>query len=1679
MPLRSYSVFVKNSASILCKFFILLFIFIIFNLAYQSKAEAAVTKWVTHRTTETVDSVPISGNVANMSETAQEGASQTTTQATFGNSTGYYNFKPGTSNSGTGTPGSTATGFGFWTTNGYLSTSSSANWTFKVNVTDSRAGATCLLRVQVFSSPNRDPANATLLFNTGDLANDMCTGTTASFTQTYNPGALNLTTAGTSGTAKYLFFEYWVDVTVAGTGSSNIKLNIDGTSDTSVTPENTNAFTLGANVVGVIFDTTETVSLSVAGLNIPAYKNGSLCTSCGYTSVNNIYYAGISTPSTGDVITTYINGSATYKAVNISKYTPGNTEVNGKNYTLGNLYRDRVAIAGSQSISVTDMGNWDNDNDTDLLFYSNASTFTCRGDTSYTGLCVDTGKELHIGITNNATTFAPGGNVTTDALHLTNTATYTGGSETLLITGSGTGACISGSRPFCITSGGTFTASSNTTRFTGTSTTEIESTTYNNLEFKPAGTPTYKLGSATSQTINVNGNLVVGDSSNSVTIDWETYDPALNIVGDVTLNTPSTWTKSSTATMTLKPAGTKTVTDSNSTKQDLGIVSIASGSSTPKINMGGALKVTSMSIASSHELNANGTTTLTLTGTGTPFSNSGTFTYSTGTVEYAGNGSVTVLEMSGTSATNGYYNLDLKPTSGTRIYTLATTTGQSFAINNNFTIGGGGGTITVKEDTQSPDINLYGDLTINTSVTWTKSATSTFTFKPSGTHTWTDNTGSGNQNQDIGVVVIGSGSSTPKINLGSHVTATSININSSHELNVNGTRSIYLTGTGTPFVVGGTFTYSTGTVYYTANGSANVTALSGSSGTNGYYNLTLQTVSTGTGTYTLGTAGGQTLQINSTFTVGDDTNTVSADGDTWDPTLTILNGVFIKTNATFVASATATVTIAGGWSNTGTFTHSSGKITFNGSGSPGINAGGTTSTKAFYDVEFNSGTAIWTFTSNCKADHNLTLTNASAFNVNSGITLEIDGIYSFTDTMPTKTTFPATSVLYLNSGTAYTIGSKTQSAETYGILQIGANTDIRMWKSSATTYTVDSTGSLYSQNHGNSNGVLDIWGDFNAGTNEYWSYATNFDGVSLSGGSERTVTVNIDPAAIVTIASGKTLAAVGGSSNRTVVTRQGASNGYNIIVSGGTINFQYANFDYLDGNKGIDIQSGSTVTSLANTKYNNLIGTGGTDDAFITVDTAVIGAANTTFAGCQFDNTGSGAEFNVNRTGSDPAGSWTFQTTTGTFDGEAFDGNAGANEADPGKLIWDDSSGGGNTAPDFPTSLAQKKTDDTVIATGDWVNVSDIKFVATATDPDASDTLQLCVEKDILGVTFSDTEDLCGSGVAYTTGSPATVTVTITGITDANEYHWHARVKDAAAAYSTWVSYDVNAESARDFGIDTTAPTGGTVYDGTVTSTDALFNDGSLSSLSANWDGFNFNVSAILKYEYSIGTTPGGTDIKGWTNNTTTTSVTATSLTLHSSEYYYVNVKAYDNAGNTSTVSSNGQVVAPTLSFTVSSPSIAFANLNSGNSYTDTKTTTITTSTNAYNGYVIKLYKTDSLRSTIAPANTIGDFDGGSYASPGEWFGSNYGVGYTSDDTSIQGSDIFNAASCAGGGTAPCYAPFSSSAPGDIVADHTSAVSGSPISSEQFVLTYKVKTQTTQVAGPYSTILVYTIIPQY
>lgn len=84
----------------------------------------------------------------------------------------------------------------------------------------------------------------------------------------------------------------------------------------------------------------------------------------------------------------------------------------------------------------------------------------------------------------------------------------------------------------------------------------------------------------------------------------------------------------------------------------------------------------------------------------------------------------------------------------------------------------------------------------------------------------------------------------------------------------------------------------------------------------------------------------------------------------------------------------------------------------------------------------------------------------------------------------------------------------------------------------------------------------------------------------------------------------------------------------------------------------------------------------------------------------------------------------------------------------------------------------------------------------------------------------------------------------------------------------------------------------------------------SATTLSANWSASVDTNSAISRYFYAIGTTPGATDVVNWTDNWYYDTITVTGLSLVDGQTYYTSVKAEDGAGLQSTVfTSNGQTV--------------------------------------------------------------------------------------------------------------------------------------------------------------------------
>lgn len=239
-------------------------------------------------------------------------------------------------------------------------------------------------------------------------------------------------------------------------------------------------------------------------------------------------------------------------------------------------------------------------------------------------------------------------------------------------------------------------------------------------------------------------------------------------------------------------------------------------------------------------------------------------------------------------------------------------------------------------------------------------------------------------------------------------------------------------------------------------------------------------------------------------------------------------------------------------------------------------------------------------------------------------------------------------------------------------------------------------------------------------------------------------------------------------------------------------------------------------------------------------------------------------------------------------------------------------------------------------------------------------------------------------------------------------------------------------------------------------------------ALGISTDNFGSDIRYI-KSNKTVGNTLTSTDFQDYTTWGGGGGFFVTGLMPHTT--YYIRVKS--SQGNYTESEFGPAGVATTsdssLTFGLDTESITFNNLNAGNSYTDSsKSTVMTTSTNAYNGYIIYGEETQPL--TAAPSVTISDY-GASNETPTTWSGT--GFGYNSNDSDLQtGPGLANRFS------GSKYSGFSSSQQ-DPVADHTTVVENPAISNETFTVAYKVIAPSTVKAGNYQNTIIYTVVPIY
>lgn len=1336
-------------------------------------------------------------------------------------------------------------------------------------------------------------------------------------------------------------------------------------------------------------------------------------------TVDGAWSFTINQPNTDDILVFYRDGAdpVTERATTVVKY-----DGDGGNVTEVKMYESMLVIGADSGSTNSDQTIINADLDTT----GNGFEFSDDNDSIYgidTGaLTVDQGavltETLYI-ISGDIFQPDSGGGDTVNTHHLYFEGTFTTDNNTVNVAGDWTNA-------------GTFTANTSTVDFNGSGTQLVNpggtgaGKIFNNLT--RSGSGTLRL---VTNAIDIDGNFQLTGGI----FDAQTNNLSQNFAGDFSLSAETTF--SSGGTLTFDKAGTTVFTDSTAGIQNLGTVTIGPSTTTIVNALTTDMEVTNLTVGADDTLNITNMS-LTISGTGTPFTitdGTGTFTSAGSTVIYTGTTTTTDI------ATTTYNNLTLTPSSATT-YNLTNnlSNGNSLTgtltVNANATLDTTGANYAIT----APWINIAssGALTANGSTIALNGTSGTLFTK------------SGNFNADSSTVIMSSDASV--ILTSGTITFNHLQITptiTANQIYTFGPEAINLTGDLTIYPSAGS------TKNLTINMGAAI-IVSGATSINETSNVTvaLDTVSGPSHAFTTASL---TLSNNSTFTANDSIITLTGTGDP------LVNNATLNINSsTFV---------------------------FTGAGATSINA------LNYYNLEIkpsvNSATHTLS-TGTFGIQNNFTLGNGTntvtidwTFNdpvINVGGNLIVDNNTSWTKSDNATLTFngATTPVTWRDdNGTTQDMGNVTVD---------GTTKTVNTLTSIATTNLTIGADDILDI----SNDTLSISGDYsNSNTLTATSSTVDFTGSS-------TQTLNSGGIGAGKIFNNLTHSGAG--------TLQLITNPINIdgifTNSNGTFDANDLDMNVADdflisgGSFSADVSPGATTQTVIFDGTNEATVSGLNTFNNLTMNTTTDGAKTIKFP------TGLGSKQTINGTWTldgDVGKVLTLRSVSDTIAWEfvipadinpsgdyidvkdsqnntnAYRITAGANYVDSGNNVpgWIFVT---NQNPDDPDNLAQKKTDNTVISDGGWTNELSVKYTETVTDGDG-DQVQLCVEKKVNGVGFDNAEDSCGTLVA--SGNEANVTIG-GHITD-TQYHWQARTKDEHGAYSSWVVYPA---ADPDYGIDTSAPTGGSVVDGTDASDDD-YNDGSLSSLSAFWTGTEptSTVSGLQKYQYAIGTTQGGTDIKAWTDNGTTTTVTSTGLTLQTSIKYYFSVRAVDNAGNTQDPPNytNGQYVLPTLSFSISTNTITFANLNNINNYQDTENMTITTSTNGYNGYRVKAYKTQLLTSIPYPTKTIADFQGGTWATPGSWpaaqctDGTDCGFGYTSGDDNVESSNRFQPS----GGFGTKYCPFSSTPSGDTIADNIGPVSGTPITNEQFNITAGVAAPTIQAASQYRTYIIFIATANY
>ncbi|MDQ5949606.1 MAG: hypothetical protein QG563_112, partial [Patescibacteria group bacterium] len=483
--------------------------------------------------------------------------------------------------------------------------------------------------------------------------------------------------------------------------------------------------------------------------------------------------------------------------------------------------------------------------------------------------------------------------------------------------------------------------------------------------------------------------------------------------GDMTIHTSAVWIASSANPITFSSVGTATFTN-NGSLDSLGDISLTGGTSTPQLLLASGMNAKTIDVTSSHTLNAGGTYTITIYGTtGVMFKNSGTFTPSTSTVIFNGDGSTTL-----TSGAITFNNITLSP---------ELSTGKTYTF--------GAGAITVNDD-------------------FIISPTSSFI----NNNALTVDLGAGGISATDRIQIIPSSTAYAELQTnGYSVTSGSITTSHDRATFTAETSTITLTGASSSPLTrsAGTFDEGTSTVIFNGVGSFTL-----SSGITEFYDLVLSPTLTASRTYTIST---------SAVTVLDDLLcNPSGSGGVYELQVDMANTIDVTDLLTIKKNTSADCE----WNTTGTnyaleagrieilsggiLTANGSTITLTGSSTPFTLSGGT----------FTAGTSTVVF--NANADVNPMTAGAITFNnvtVNPAITA--DRAYHFTSGSTITFTgdvsvVPSASVtpyeLTLNTGGAFTGGASSDiDVNPTGTATVVFNTNVSNYAVSMRTITIDAS----------------------------------------------------------------------------------------------------------------------------------------------------------------------------------------------------------------------------------------------------------------------------------------------------------------------------------------------------------------------------------------------------------------------------------------------------------------------------------------------------------------------------------------------------------------------------------------------------------------------------------------------